>query len=147
MIVCFALFAVAQTHAQDSTKTLKSLLENKQFSFQPTNMLPVRGTLKQLSPGYFLKLRGDSLISYLPYFGRAYSAPINPEDAGYNFISTNFTYTVKAGKKNSYEVEIATKDKTNNINIILTAYDNGSADLRMNSADKQPISYNGYIRK
>jgi len=123
------------------------LLDNKQFTFQPTNMLPLRGTLKQLDPVYFLKLRGDSLISYLPYFGRAYSAPLNPEDAGYNFTSTKFSYAVKAGKKNSYEITIATKDKTNNINIILTAYDNGSADLRVNSTDKQPISYNGYIRK
>src|SRR4051794_2628396 len=115
VIACFAFFTVSQIHAQDSSKTLKSFIDSKQFTFQPTNVMPLRGASRQLDLGYFLKLRSDSLISYLPYFGRAYSAPINPEDAGYDFTSTNFTYVVKAAKKNSYQVDITTKDKTNNV--------------------------------
>ncbi|HEY2726729.1 MAG TPA: DUF4251 domain-containing protein [Parafilimonas sp.] len=147
MIICFAGL-ITQTQAQDSTKqSIKSLVDSKHFTFEPITMTPSRGGLKQLTLGYFFKINGDTLKMYLPYIGRAYSAPINPSDAGFDFTTTHFTYASTAGKRNSTIVNIKTKDKVYNSEFSLTIYDNGSAYLRANASDKEPVSYNGEIKE
>ena len=147
MILFFGL-AIVQANAQDSAKqSIKNLIDAKYYVFEPTTITTAKGKLIQLDPGYALQLKGDTLISYLPYFGRAYNAPINSSDAGFDFTSTQFTYSVSAGKKESYIVTIKTKDKTYNADFSLTVYDDGTAYLRANSSDKQPCSYRGNIRE
>jgi hypothetical protein len=109
-------------------------------------MNPQRGRQRYLTSEYFLRVAGDSLISALPYFGRAYTAPINPEDAGYNFTSTDFKYAVVPKKKGSYQVTINTKDKTNAVTFLLMVYNNGNAYLQITSVNKQAISFSGYLK-
>jgi hypothetical protein len=146
MIFCFAGI-IAQTKAQDSAKqTTKSLIDTKHFTFEPITMTSQRGGLKQLTLGYFFKINGDTLKVYLPYIGRAYTAPINPSDAGFDFTTTNFIYSTTKGKKNNTIINIKTKDKVYNSEFSLTVYDNGSAYLRANPSDKEPVSYNGNVR-
>ncbi len=148
MIMLLLAFAVIEIHAQDSTKqTIKGIIEAKHYTFEPTSMTPSRGGLKHLTPGYFLQVNGDTLKSYLPYIGRAYNAPISTSDAGFDFTSTDFTYAVSAGKKNSYNITVKTKDKMYNTEFMLTVYDDGTAYLRASSSDKQPISYNGSVKE
>lgn len=143
-LVLIIVATVFQLKAQDST--LKASLDNKQFSFTPSTMMPLSGKSRQVtSGGYLLQLKRDTLTAYLPYMGKAYNAPINSSEAGINFTSTDFTYTVSEGKKNSYKVVIATKDRTYNSTFTLTVYDNGSAYLHASSSDKQSISYNGSV--
>lgn len=146
MVMCLAGLVSFQSNAQDSTKNIKAMLDSKTFTFQPTNMNPSVGRTRTLDYGYSLQVKGDSVMAYLPYFGRAYSAPINSNDAGINFTSTNFSYVVSNAKKKGYTVVIATKDRTYNTTFTLTAFDNGTAYLQVISSDKQQISYNGNIK-
>ncbi len=139
------LFHFAQLHAQDSTKTIKSILDGKRYSFVPRTMIPMRGQTRQITGTFSLDVKGDSLVVYLPYTEQSYSAPINPSDAGYNFTSTNYDYTVKEGKKKRYEVSIKVKDRISGTQFFLTVFDAESASLQATSNDKQSISYNGYL--
>jgi hypothetical protein len=146
MLLIITVITVFQLNAQDST--IKASLDDKRFSFNPTNMMPSSGRSKAVTTSeYSLQVKGsDTLVAYLPYVGRSYNAPINPSDAGINFTSTNFTYTVTEGKKNSYKVVIITKDRMYNTTFTLTVYDNGTGYLSVISSDKQSISYNGSIK-
>ncbi len=145
MLVLTIVVTAFQLSAQDST--IKASLNNKRFTFAPTTMMPTSGRSRSVtSSGYLLQVKGnDTLVAYLPYAGRAYSAPMNSSESGINFTSTNFTYAVSEGKKNSYKVVIVTKDRMYNTTLTLTAYDDGSAYLNVNSSDKQSISYNGSV--
>ena len=146
--LCFAVLTCMQTQAQDSTKqTIKSLLDTKHYVFIPTNTTTGGGRLRQVTPDFFFRLNGDTLQCYLPYFGRAYTAPIDPSDAGFDFTTTDFSYAVNKGKKNSYIINVKTKDKVYNAEFMLTVYDNGYAYLRANSTDKQPVSYSGNVKE
>lgn len=147
LLVCLAVISAGFIYAQDSTNTLRTILDGKRYSFEPTSMTPMRGSTRQVNGGFSLDLRGDTLRVYLPYIGRAYSAPYGSSDAGYDFTSTSYDYTVKEGKKKSYNITIKVKDKFSGTTFYITAYDNGSASLRANSSDKQDISYNGYIKE
>lgn len=146
MVVCFAV-TMAYANAQDSTKqTFKTIIDSKQYVFEPTTMTPSRGGSKHLTSGYFLKIANDTLKVYLPYIGRSYSASMNGSDAGFDFTSTNFSYAVTEGKKNSYVIDVKTKGEMYNTDFTLTVYDNATAYLRANNSNRQPVSYNGNIK-
>ena len=145
---CFACIALLQIHAQDSAKsTIKTVLDARRYEFEPDQMTSTKGKSRHLTPGYILQLKGDTLMVYLPYVGRAYSAPMNSSDAGFDFTTTNFSYTVKEGKKKSYIVTIKTKDKVYNTEFTLTVYDDGTTYVRTNSNDRDAVSYNGDIKE
>jgi hypothetical protein len=148
IIAAFATLIFNNTKAQNLTeKQVDSLVNSKHYTFKAERVNPQRGRQRYLTTEYFLRVAGDSLISALPYFGRAYTAPINPEDAGYNFTSTDFNYAVVPKKKGSYQVTINTKDKINAVTFVLTVYNNGNAYLQITSVNKQPISFNGYLKE
>src|SRR4051794_9719977 len=74
--------------------TLKSLLSNKTFVFKAQSAWPLQGTVVQLTSGYDMKMLQDSINTYLPYFGRAYTAGYNSE-GGINFTSKKFDYKLR----------------------------------------------------
>jgi len=146
IISCIAACASEAMAQKLTSADVKELVNSKSYSFEAQTATPSAGRLKQLTPGYALKLTGDSLIAHLPYFGKAYTASLNPSDVGINVVTTDFDYQVSEGKKNRYEVSLRSKDKTYNADFNLTVYDNGTAYLQVISPDRQPISYNGYIQ-
>jgi len=143
----FASVAV-QIQAQDSTQqSIKDVLDAKHFEFEPDNMTTGHGKFRHLDGGYFLQIDGDTLKTYLPYVGRAYNAPFNTSDAGFDFTSTDFSYSVTEGKKKKYIVEAKTNDRMYNTEFTLTVYDDGTAYLRAYSSDKEAVSFNGSLKK
>ena len=148
IITVAALFFIQQLQAQSFTaKQIQELINDKHYAFEAQTMNPQRGGTKQLTTEYFLKVSGDSLSSYLPYFGRAYTAPMNAADNDYDFTSTKFDYAVSAGKKDSYKISIKTKDRNSNTSFELTVYDNGNAYLHVTNNDREPVSFTGYIKR
>ncbi len=133
--------------AQNSVKgTTLEKITNKNFIFEPQTMMPASGGMRQLNGGYKLQISGDSLISYLPYIGRAYTAQVYGAGGGLDFTSTDFTYKFAPAKKNSYTVNISAKDGTQSSQFTFTIFDDGNAYLQVTSSSRQPVSYNGHIK-
>jgi hypothetical protein len=148
MVTLLLLCTAALVQAQDKeVVNVQEILETKNFIFKAETVTPARGRLRQLTSEYDLVVKPDTVVSFLPYFGRAYSAPINPADAGIKFTSVNFDYSVKSGKKNSWDVAIKPSDAHDVQDLYLTVFDNGRATLRVNSVNRQTISFNGYVSK
>ena len=137
------------THAQDkpTESDIKALVDNKNFVFAAQSASPLRGRTVHLSPGYTLQVSGDTVVSDLPYYGRAHSAPMNPSDTGIKFTSSDFTYTIKDRKKGGWDVTIKVKDGTRSHQVYLTISSNGSTSVRVVTSDRDSISYNGDIQK
>ena len=88
----------------------------------------------------------DSLKAYLPYYGRSYSAPVNPSDGGIKFTSKDFSYKQTRNKKGVYAIQIETKDvKFENYRMTINISENGYASLVVSSINKQPITFNGSV--
>lgn len=146
MIAMVALPAALQGQEEkDKQEVIKSLIESKQYVFKAQTALPSRGRTRPLNTEFDLRVSGDSLISYLPYFGRAYSAPINPSQGPLNFTSTDFDYKVSDRKKGGWDIDIRPKDVQDPRQMSLRVFDNGSASLTVTSNNRQPISFNGFI--
>ncbi|HEX2848182.1 MAG TPA: DUF4251 domain-containing protein [Chitinophagaceae bacterium] len=130
--------------AQLDTAVVRQKVEAGKYTFIAQNAMPMRGRTVQLTSLYDLKITGDSVISALPYYGRAYSAPFNPSENGLNFTSVSFDYQVKYRKKR-WEVSIKPKDVQRVSEMNLTIYSNGRASLQVTSNDRQPISFSGVL--
>ncbi|WP_255153964.1 DUF4251 domain-containing protein [Ferruginibacter sp. HRS2-29] len=134
------------TKAQLSKDSVAALVKSESFIFYASSVDPLRGTTRFLTGNYDLKVKGDSLVSYLPYFGRSQNAPISPDETGLIFTSTDFDYSFTPRKKNSWTVTFRVKDYTNLSKYVLTIYNDGSADLMATSNFRDQISFRGYVR-
>lgn len=155
-VACLFAFMllIKNVHAQDEKKTIEkheaaaiqSAITNHQFYFLAQYVLPIGGQQKYLTPGYDMRISHDSLSAYLPYFGRAYAAPIDPSDGGINFTSTKFNYKMENRKKGGWNISITPKDARDVRQLYLSVFEDGTATLQVISNNKQTISYTGYIK-
>jgi hypothetical protein len=93
-----------------------------------------------------MKVIDDSIVTYLPYFGRAYSAPVNLSQGGIQFTSTDFNYTIES-KRKEWIIVIKPRESIDVRELTLRVFKNGSASLMVNSNNRQSISYNGVIEE
>lgn len=133
-------------HAQEKSElTTQQMLETKNFIFKAQTVNPQRGRLRQLTSEYDVVVTNDTVIAFLPYFGRAYSAPINPSEGGIKFTSGKFGYSLAAGKKKSWTLKIKPDDIKDVQDLYFTIFDNKKATLLVNSLNRESILFNGYI--
>lgn len=131
---------------QQKTVRIKENVLAATFTFQAVRAHPMEGQPINLTSSYDLKVSKDSVQAYLPYFGRAYVAPIYPSEAGIKFTSTKFDYQMVEGKRDgSWTITIKTLDTPRTMTLLLTVWDNGSAQLSVHDPDKQRIFFDGSL--
>ena len=153
-LVTLSALPVAHINAQDSKQdkqaakeaAIKSLVDSQSYVFVAQSALPLSGRVRQLTSDYDLRVSKSSITSYLPYFGRAYQAPIDPTQGGIQFTSKDFEYTATQGKKGGWDVRIKPKDYKDVQQMNLNISASGYGTLQVLSTNRQPISFNGYIK-
>jgi len=133
--------------AQDKQEpvTVAQMLADHNYIFRAETALPQQGRMQQLTPEFDLTITPDTIISYLPYFGRAFVAPVNPTEGGIKFTSVDFNYRDAKKKKKRWEITIEPRDAGSVQQLFLTVFDNGTASLRVNDRNRQSISFNGRV--
>jgi len=157
LILIFWLVAFTQCSSTKNTgsssnnifndSTTQELINSKHYTFVAQYAQPLGGRQRALTTEYTLTVHNDSLISYLPYYGQSYTAPINPSDAGMEFTSINFDYTVTPTKNGNYDITIKPKNEDKANQMILNVTSTGYASLQVTSSNRQAISFRGIMRK
>lgn len=129
----------------DKATVIKNLIDSQNYVFKAQSAMPMSGRTRQLTSDYDVKVTKIQVVSYLPYFGRTYTAPINPSDGGIQFTSKDFDYTVSPRKKGGWDIQIKPKDYRDVQQFSLSVSQNGYATLQVTSTNRQAISFNGYI--
>ncbi|HMI59780.1 MAG TPA: DUF4251 domain-containing protein [Puia sp.] len=124
---------------------IKNMVESQNYVFKAQTVMPMSGPIRQLTTDYDVKITKQSVISFLPYFGRAYSAPMDPSKGGIQFTSKDFDYSLTPGKKDGWSVLIKPKDYRDVQQMTLTISSTGYAIAQVTSTSRQPISFNGTI--
>lgn len=149
--------------SQVKKEELPALLESKKFVFKANTAIPFANTdlyeaLRAMgNPGggtiplntsiYDLQVRVDSLVAFLPYFGRSYTTVVDWEELSIKFTSKKFSYKTAAKKKGGWRIQIGTQDVRDSYRMVLDIQQSGYATLNVRDAYRQPISYYGYIEK
>ena len=146
-VLTLFIVLASSSQAQDlDPATVQKAVETKNYVFKAQSATPQRGGFRQLTPEYELLVKPDTVVSYLPYFGRSFSAPINSSESGIKFTSMNYKYSVKKKKKNRWDITIEPTDVSDIRDLSLTVFDNGRASLRVNSNNRDAISFDGYLK-
>ncbi|MDR1503065.1 MAG: DUF4251 domain-containing protein [Prevotella sp.] len=130
---------------QETISQITNKVESQNYKFVPTTALPTSGKSINLNYSYSLRISKDTVDSYLPYFGRAYVAPMSTDEGGIKFISTDFEYTQTKGKKDMWEVAIKPRDNAKRYTFTLQIGNTGYATLTVQDTNRQTISFYGKI--
>ena len=135
----------ASIFGQDKKAATKAMIDSRHFTFHAQTAIPLSGRSKQLTTEYYLTVLGDSIVSELPYYGRAYSAGYGTNEGGFSFTTTKFEYTSTPTKKGGWDITIKPKDQKDLRQFSLSVSATGYGNLQALSNNRQPISYHGYI--
>ena len=123
----------------------KKLVESKNFEFVAQRAMPTGGKTISIT-SFGAQLKGDTIDSYLPYYGRAYTADYGSSTSPLNFTSPIENYSETKNKK-GYQIEFKARRGTDNITYHFQIFEDGSASLNINSTNRQPISFSGRIEE
>lgn len=160
--IAAAMFTAVQASAQTDKETTIKLVEAKNLVFNATTAYPlasadISAILSKLPGGqsgsaiqldgsrYQLKIDKESVNSDLPYYGRAYTSSRNLNEQGIKFTSKDFSYMTEKKKKGNYVITIKPKDAREVQSMTLNVTLSGYATLSVNSTNRQPITFYGYI--
>jgi hypothetical protein len=124
-------------------KSVTDAVATKQMHIDITSMNTMRYGSRTVTPDFFLELKGDSVISYLPYLGQAYQAPMTSPSQGLNFETRAKSISVTQSKKDLFSIEINMKTDEDTYNYVIELYDSGKVYIQVRSQHKDPISFDG----
>jgi hypothetical protein len=131
-----------EEYALWTAQKVREGIENRQFVISMKSMHPFRGASRHLTGDYSLELYGDSVVSYLPYFGEVRMVPYGG-GKGLNFIGRITAYEAYQVKAGLYRVIMGVYNDEEEYRYILEVFENGSSTLDVTSYNRDPISFMG----
>jgi hypothetical protein len=124
----------------------KALVESKMFVFDARTANPMKGSTKTLTSDYDVRITKDSIYSYLPYYGVAYTASYGGTDSPMIFDKPFDTINMEKTKK-GYTIEVDVKNGNDKLDFSFYISENGTTTLSVSSTNRQSITYYGDIVK
>ena len=168
-IVAIAFFSCKSAGSKvtdGQIKALESLVENRSFNIESNWAYPQTTAAMQqvfnaglLQPGSssgainlvgnsnFLTIAGDSIKSYLPYFGeRQTNVGYGGNDSAIQLSGIVENYTVTKGKRESIVISCDAKSKSEHFKVIVNLFPNLKSNITLIGASRHSISYSGYVK-
>ncbi len=130
------------------------IMTSNNYVFKANYVVPMSMNPGPLnSANYDVTVNEGKLDVYLPYFGRAFAAPRDPNnDGGIKLSTSDYAYTSTTNKKGGWDVVIKPKKTTLNTSsdiqqMKLTVGKDGYATMYITSLHRQPITFNGFIEE
>ncbi len=125
---------------------VRKAIEDSSFVFVATHALPVRGGNIHLNYSYDVKIEGDTLISYLPYFGVAYHVEYGRRNSPLDLKQPMEKYQTEETKK-GYIIKAETKNNMDYLTYTFHIPHPDNATLNVTSTNRQAISFYGRIKE
>lgn len=119
-------------------------LNNRDFKIAIDRMYPMRGSSRHVTYGYSVEVRNDTLISYLPYFGRAYNVPYGG-GKGLNFTAPIGSYQEFMKRNGQRHIEIGVTNDEDTYFYTIEVFDNGNSSVDVRARQRERISFSGNL--
>ena len=118
-------------------------IAGQHYTIDINQMIPMRGPARMVND-FSLSVEGNRLISYLPYFGRAYNVPYGG-GKGLNFTAPIASYKEYMRKNGLRHIEIGLSNEEDTYLYTIEVFDNGSSSVEVRARQRERISYSGYL--
>lgn len=170
LVTIASLFFISCSSSKTNTTAeeiaaLEIIIKNKNFEIEsnwayPQNSRATQQVLNSglLQPGSsssavnlignsnFLRISGDSIKSYLPYYGeRQMQVNYGGGDSAIQFDGLLEDYSVIKNKNNSYTISFQAKSKSEGFNCNIIIFPNLQSTIIFNGTSRSPISYTGIV--
>ena len=133
----------AQREREVAMQVEKALGE-RQYTISISMMFPRRGNAVSVTPDYSVQMKGDSLFSYLPYFGRAFNVPYGGGKA-LNFSERIGSYHEQEKGNGQRHIEIGVRNEEDTYTYYIDVFDNGSSSIDVQARERDAISFSGMM--
>lgn len=144
-------------------ETFNSMVANKQFRIESNHAYPQvtsamqsvlnsglmsagnsAGHISLIGNSNYLHISGDSVTSYLPYFGeRQMQVAYGGRDSAIEFDGLMENYKTIKNKDESYTITFEAKSNSENFNVFIKLHSNLKSDITLNSTSRSSIQYSG----
>lgn len=128
-------------------REMLELLESGEFRFVARSARSSLGNFNNLSSNYDLVFDSLNIKAFLPYYGRAFSAPYNNEGGVKFDLKADKIEKHWDKKKKRYMVATEVSDTRDSYSIHMAASLSGYADVQINFRNRELISYYGTIER
>lgn len=151
--VSLLLMACATSENSKSSKAVRKAemaakiaesVQSRHFNVDIDKVYPTGHGIIHPSTIYSVSVSDDKIISYLPYFGRAYNVPYGG-GKGLNFEGKVLRYQESIERKGKHIVVLDVKSEEDIHQYSFVIFDNGSVTLDVLSKERNPISFSGHI--
>ena len=146
-VVLWSSCATSEEKAAQMAKlsaNVTNALNNRDYKIAIDRMYPMRGSSRHVSYGYSVEVRNDTLISYLPYFGRAYNVPYGG-GKGLNFSAPIGSYQEFMKRNGQRHIEIGVTNDEDTYIYTIEVFDNGNSSVEVRARQRERISYSGNV--
>ncbi|MCD7938110.1 MAG: DUF4251 domain-containing protein [Tannerellaceae bacterium] len=141
-----SLFAQSKDKKEQIREQVKELIDSREYTIDVDRAYPSSGKSVNLTSPYELRIKGDSVISYLPYFGRAYSVPYGGGE-GLRFETGITDYSLAYDKKGAARIQFKAKTQEDSFTFNIQVFDNGSSSITVTPVNRQQIRFNGELKR
>lgn len=147
--ICFLLLVfscksadVPKQSKEEAIAALQVKIDSRDYKIEIDRVYPMGGRSISPSSPYSLTIKGDSVYSYLPYFGRGYSLPYGGGE-GLNFDSTIKDYSLEYTTKGVARISFSTQSREDSFSFSIEVFPGGSSSIHVAPTKRQMISYSG----
>lgn len=154
MVAAVLLTACATTQNDGLTKEqrrakvaqmVRQQLAERHYTIEVDHCYPRRGGSRRIDYGYELTVSGDTLKSYLPYFGRAYHIPYGG-GKGLHFNSIITDYQQGLVKQGLTRIVILTQNEEDTYQYVVEVFENANASIQVFSREREDIGFSGTMK-
>ncbi len=140
--VLFTITAMVSAQQNDVSQKVYDKLASKDYKIAVNRMNPMRGSSRHLNSDYAITQSGDSIKSYLPYQGEAYSAPYGGGSV-LVFDAPITDYTIQSEKKGTTLIKFKARTPEDTYTYTIKVFKNGSSTVHVSANKRQGISFYG----
>lgn len=129
----------------EQTRRIREIVNSKNFVFKAESVNPRNTKRMRLLTDFGVEVRGDSVFSYLPYFGNNYERDLTTfKNSPMGFMQPISDYD-RSSTNEGYKIAIKVKNENELINLVFHISKRGYTSLSASFLNRQSISYDGEI--
>jgi len=128
----------------ERAKYVAKVLDKRHYQIDVNVMFPRRGGSMVVTSNWSLEVKGDTLVSYLPYFGVSHEAVIGTQQ-GLNFTAPIKSYTDSGFIKGKRTIRLKADSEEDQLEFQLEVMDTGSSYIDVISRKRDGIGFSGDI--